>query len=318
MIPAPESRLHLPGLDLPAAYRDAQAEYQLLATSAGYIDCRHLGFVLCQGPDAMNFLQGLLSQDMRALAVGAATDAWMLNAGGKILHAVRVNRLEGASFLLETQPGEAEAVLTHLDRYLIMEDAALSLASDRLCLSVQGKTAAAPANFEGHAIAHDRCGFGGVDLLLDNSAVTTVLAALKDAGVEPVGFTALNRARVEAFIPWFGPDMQAGNNPLIYGNGNRISKTKGCFIGQETVAKTRDRGRPPRLLLQLETTGNTLPSDAQLHHEGSPVGAISSVTPAGDKLCALAMTKYAVAVEAETLLDANGRTWTITRRAAYK
>ncbi|MDJ0834997.1 MAG: hypothetical protein QNK37_00690 [Acidobacteriota bacterium] len=315
---APVSRLTLPGLDVPGSYGDPEAEYRTLADGVGIIDLSHEQFVLCEGPDAASFLQGMLTEDVLGTAVGDSRDAWMLNASGKILHLVRVNRLQPDQFLLQTRAGEAQAVHDQLNRYLIMEDARLEIAGDRRCLSLQGKAASSPG-LDCFVTAHDRCGFGGYDLLVKSVDWSATIAALREEGAVPVGFAALNRARIQAFIPWFGPDMQTGNNPLIYGR-NRVSHAKGCFIGQETVAKTRDRGRPPRLLVQLESRGDRAPEPGlELTHEDKPAGAVTSAASMGsDRLQALAVAKYGIVEAATELFDSEGRRWAIIDRVKYK
>ena len=310
----------------PAVFTDLHQEWKRLDQGAGLLDFSALEYVSVSGPDGAAFLQGVTSQDARSIKTGEARNAWILDANGKILFYLRMIRIQEQQFYLQTYPGYAHQILQHLDRYLIMEDATLEVVKDIYCFSVQGPGAEAlKESLEGVAspgapVNHDRCGKGGFDLLLPRehgAEAANTLSAL----IEPVGMEALNVARVESFIPWFEIDMVPGTNPLIYGKRDALSYTKGCFIGQETIAKTRDRGHPPRLLVQLAgPAGDPSPPGTSLFHQNKNIGAISSAVSSFEKgtSLALAVLKFAVAEQADSVRDDHNQNWTIVERSAFK
>jgi aminomethyltransferase len=169
-------------------------------------------------------------------------------------------------------------------------------------------------------LANDRSGLGGFDLLLpqeNGPELTQELAALGP----PFGLTALDLLRTEAFLPWFGMEILRGQNPMIYGSGARISHDKGCYLGQETIAMTRDRGRPPRLLTQISANFDGLPeAEAELLAGEALAGQILSghFSPKLEKPVAFALVKTSLALPGGELRDRQNRLWTIDRVASLR
>ena len=317
MLPRPALTRALWDTELPLAYGDPRVEYMRLVSGVGLIDFSFCEAIRCRGRDAVSFLQGMVSQDVARLAINGGAPAWILDINGKIRFPLHIYRLAADELVLLVLPGRADAVREHLDRYLIMEEAALEPAPELTCLSLQGPDAASLELPGIVAIDHDRSGFGGIDLIGTRQDLEAAIGVSGEQAA-PVGFAALDRARIEAFMPWYTCEIKPGTNPLIYGSTG-ISHTKGCFIGQETVAKTRDRGRPPQLLVQLRTEGASETSARELRTaDGKPVGEITSMTEAAEApTTALAVVRFAAA-EADTLEDSAGRAWHIIRRATYK
>lgn len=302
--------------DLPAYFDDVAAEVHLLRQGVGLLDLSFFDLVAISGPDAGTFLQGLVSQDVRTVKPGNAARSWLLDASGKILFPLTIHNFADRGLVLETGPGMGQDLIAHLDRYLIMEDARLEVLTDHGLVSLQGPKAVSPEGLA--AVANDRCGHGGYDLLVTRDQVPALLADGLGQGVAQVGWEAFNLVRMQAFLPWFGVDMETGVNALIYGHDQRVSHTKGCFIGQETVAKTRDRGRPPQLLvlLRLEDQGTAARGD-QLTADDKPVGQLTSVARDDRGIWAFALLKYKSA-QADQISDAQGRTWHVQQRAVFK
>jgi len=301
------------------------AAYQCLQSDCGLVEVGACGWLSIAGPDAASFLQGLLTQDVHALAPGAAAPSWVLDANGKILFAVQVFRAARREFLLQVAGDEA-GLQRHLDHYLVMEDAVLK--SVRLaCLSLQGAgTAERVLTWRErlsdlHWLDHDRCGLGGCDLAFDPDREDDVRAFLQTEGVPPLEPEALEVARIEMFLPLFGRDMRAAVNPLVYGLGRWVSGTKGCFIGQETIARTRDRGHPPRLAALLKAAGDSW-SEAvgDLTHQGDDAGELTSAawSPRQGAPLAIANIKFRLAEKGQKVNDRAGREWTIIDIGTYK
>jgi len=310
----PRATRTLWGTELSGDYGDRDSERRLLREHGGLLDFSFIELVDCKGPDAASFLQGMLSADVVGLAEGSATPAWVLEVSGKIRFLLHVYKRAADHLTLACLPGEAEAVVTHLDRYLIMEKATLTHDRETAMLSLQGPEVEEPDSPGITSFPHDRCGLGGYDLLGD---AETLRAFAKESEGQPIGFDALDHLRIQGFSAWYRRDIEPGTNPLVYGNTG-ISHTKGCFIGQETIAKTRDRGRPPRLLVQVSgQPGSRIETPTPLLVDGKEAGKITSVTRDEQPTIGLAILK-AAHVALDELSDEHGNTWRITRRATYK
>jgi folate-binding protein YgfZ len=130
-------------------------------------------------------------------------------------------------------------------------------------------------------IRRDRTGCGGYDLWLPaDSARAIWLRWTREMKTRPVGFTALNWLRTEAGIPWFGHDMDENNLPMEFGLESAISMTKGCYRGQEIVARITHRGHLDRKLAGIAVEGHTVPEKgSEVYAEGKKVGTVTSATP---------------------------------------
>lgn len=293
-----------------------------MTTDRGLLDLGSYQWLRARGPDAEGFLQGMVTQNIQGLKTGEAAPAWVLESSGKIIILIHIFRMAGDDFLIQTPPGRASDLHRVLDRYLIMEDLNLRAAPDWYGVSLQGPKASEarancpPLQGESRWFEHDRCGLGGFDILFPVELVEPIVGTLASSGLIPVGMIALNRARIEAFLPWFGIDMKEGINPMVYGAADRISAKKGCYIGQETVAMTRDRGRPPMLLVWLECPEAIAPvGTIDLLVEGKTAGELTSAVfcPARGTCLAIGTVKFASAEPATNLADGAGRNWTILR-----
>lgn len=306
----------------PGSYGDVAAEYDRLRRESAFTPLVHMEWLKVSGPDAIGFLQGLLSRDVARLRPGTAGPSWALDAKGKIITHLWVFCRSSNEVWLQTIPGMVENLKQHLSKYLIMEDANLEV-MDMATVTVQGPRTELeflPQYKEALAVPHDRCGFGGYDLICKREHLDRLLDVLLADSMVPVGLRALDRLRVSSFMPLFGVDMDQGSNPLIYGHGEAISRKKGCFIGQETVAKTRDRGRPPKLLVQLKGKPQEMPKPGhRLRIEDKDVAAITSASlgEIGQTL-ALATLPYKDATGFKPLQDENNVSWFIRKISDFK
>ncbi|MCC6164591.1 MAG: hypothetical protein IT182_14670 [Acidobacteria bacterium] len=232
------------------------------------------------GPDATDWLQGLLTQDMKALQPGQGAEAAYLTPQGRMIaHLVALRR--AASFLLEVPASISETVRTRLDQFVITEDVAIQDVSASLgCLTVLGPRASATVAqvtgldattldtlteyahvaTEGDAalvVATREFGVPGFDLLADPATLAGWRAAADAAGVREAEAGLLHTARIEAGRPRFGVDMHEDTIPLEAGLESRaIGFDKGCYVGQEVVIRIlhRGQGRVARRLVWVEHT----------------------------------------------------------------
>jgi folate-binding protein YgfZ len=304
---------------LPASYGDAAAEYAAVREhGAGLIDLSSRGRVRVSGAEAVQFLNGLITNDVKALA----EDAWMTaafpNVQGRLLAAVRVIR-QGGSFLFDTEAGTAERVAKALERFTLAGDfhvadmtgetATLSLQGTRAAELVRAALGSEAASIErgrvrtldwnGHDLLLIRAthtGEDGFDLFVASTQAAALFEALTEAGARPVGFEALETLRIEAGLPHYGVDMDETNVVLETGLDEAVSYTKGCYIGQEIIARIHWRGHVAKKLAGIAfEDGREAARGAKLRAvDGKEIGRLTSVavSPRLQQTVALAYVKY--------------------------
>jgi tRNA-modifying protein YgfZ len=230
----------------------ATSEYELLTESVGLVDRSERGKFLVRGGEAADFLQGQVSNDVEALAPGHGCYATILTHKGKLRTDLRILRRDDW-FWLDTE-AIGHAVVRHtLATYSLGRDVRFEdLTESRSILSLIGPEArarldAAPPAEE-HAFVEGEHGlYVATDLGVDVIAEPGV-----DLGVEPVSEEAGECLRIESGRPRLGIDMGSETIPQEAGiNQRAVSFTKGCFVGQETVARLHYKGKPNRHLRGL-------------------------------------------------------------------
>ena len=318
----PEFLTSLWGLDWPERFQHPIEEYALIRESMGVLQFSGLEYVFLKGADVGTLLQGLLSHDNLALKPGESSPSWMLDSNGKIKACLHVYRHKDQEFIIQCLPGTAHQLSKTLDMYIFMEDVKLRVETGLKTYSVQGAQAEPLDTQEiSFQFPHSRCGEPGFDLIFPPEKNMDLDAFIGSKHIQPIGLTALTIRRVEQMVPWFGVDMMTDKMPLIYGKGKAISYKKGCFLGQETIAMTRDRGRPPMLLCQLESPDNQVPpAGTPLMTGNREAGTLSTVifSPEYEKPMALGCLQYTLAEPGKTFQDATGQTWTILKTAEWK
>jgi len=228
--------------------------------------------VIAEGPEATGFLQGQLSQDIEALAPGETAWSLLLQPQGKIDAWLRITRRADSEWLLDTDTGWADAIVTRLTRFKLRTKCELSVAPWQ-SLTIVGPHADQPI-FEGaHADLLDS--WAGL-------AVRTVfgddLSVGDDRLMSPDDLAVV---RIEAGIPRMGSELDESTIPATAGIVEQsVSFTKGCYTGQELVARIDSRGNNvPRLLRGVVLSGGEVPAaGAEVH---GPDGSIGSITSAG-------------------------------------
>ncbi|MBC8102261.1 MAG: folate-binding protein YgfZ [Cytophagales bacterium] len=269
-----------------------------------YVDRSDRGRLRLTGRDRQSFLQGMVTNDVARLTPGEGCYALLLDATGHVLADLRVLCLDNA-LLLDTEPGMASFVAETLERYLIMEKCRITDISDETiqilvggfravstleALAVPGIADWAEGANGGLAAGHSEAFPARVaatrlasvptfDVYLDCSDRESLVGALAAANASILSESLLESLRIEAGIPRFGFDMDSRVLAPETGQRNRaINYRKGCYIGQEIVARIDSRGHTNRAL-----TGFVLMPDAVLpsaevpvEAEGREVGRITS------------------------------------------
>jgi folate-binding protein YgfZ len=258
------------------------AEYDLLREAVGLADSTPRGKLRLTGAEAAEFLQGQVTNDVEALAPGTGCYAALLNHKGKVQLDMRV--LRGDDWIwIDTEPGH-EALLERtvrtfgIGRDVRGEDVTASYA----ILSLLGPAASAALDVEPppreHSFVSGEHGLYvathlGIDVICPAEA-DGVRAAL---GVEQVSEEAAECLRVESGRPRFGVDFDSETIPEEAGlNERAVSFTKGCYVGQETVARLHYKGKPNRHLRGLRLS-EPVPAGAELRLGDRVVGAVGSV-----------------------------------------
>ncbi|MGI9023936.1 MAG: YgfZ/GcvT domain-containing protein [Acidimicrobiales bacterium] len=262
--------------------------YAALRSDAGVVDLPR-DVVRVVGPDSLTFLQGQLSQDVVALADGASAWSLLLAPQGKVVALLRVTRESGESVLLDTDGGWGAAVVERLQRFKLRVKCDIETLAWR-CLAVRGPRAAEAvaagvtgpsgprSGVTGLAVGADWPGLPGVDLLGE--------APTAPPGVVLCPLDAYEAVRIECGIPVMGRELDERTIPAEAGVVDlTVSFTKGCYTGQELVARIDSRGGnvPRRLrgLVLIEDTAsgaNALPPSGATVREGDKqVGTVTSV-----------------------------------------
>ena len=244
---------------------ELDAQYRQLREECGLLDRSRRGKLCVRGAETAEYLQGQLTNEIEELRPGEGCYAALLDRKGHMQADMRVLRTATDEIILDTEPIALEAASRHLRTYNIGRDAEVSDETSSLSLlsligprsaEISGVVPTAEHDSEEVEIA----GVGaravatreGVDLLCPAGEGGRLAAALLERGAGEVSADAAEILRIEAGIPRFGAEMAPGTMPAEAGIvESSVSFTKGCYIGQETVARLHYRGKPNRHLRGL-------------------------------------------------------------------
>jgi len=275
---------------------EIDAQYRQLREECGLLDRSERGKLLVSGPEAAEYLQGQLTNDTEALEPGDGVYAALLDRKGHMQGDVRVLRPgEEPDLWLDLEPEGTEAVRRHLGMYKIGREVEVAdVSEERAILSLIGPraveiagSAALPENAcEEVTIGGARClavgTAAGIDVLVPAAERDRVWEALLAAGAAEVSPEAVEIVRIEAGRPRFGAEMGTETMPAEAGIVEQaVSFTKGCYIGQETVARLHYKGKPNRHLRGLKLSAPAQPGEP-LRLGDKEVGRLGSaaVSPA--------------------------------------
>jgi folate-binding protein YgfZ len=255
---------------------ELDAQYRQLREECGLLDRSGRGGIAVIGPDGADYLQGQLTNDVESLAVGEGQYAALLDRKGHMQTDMRVLRPATEEILLDFEPGARDAALRHLTMYSVGRDVQIvDSTEERAIVSLIGPRAAEIAGTPPlPEFANEMASVAGiavlavgtrdgVDLFLPAAGREPLLAALTEAGGVEVSPEAVEIIRVEAGVPRFGAEMDTATMPAEASIvEDAVSFTKGCYIGQETVARLHYKGKPNRHLRGLRLSGAAEPGAA--------------------------------------------------------
>ena len=250
------------------------------------------------GPDARTYLQGQLSQDVEALEVGGSAETFLLQPAGKVDAWMRVSRLADDHFLLDVEEGFGPQVVARLTRFLLRTDCTVQEVQWDLLTVLDAEASAFSPPVGGLALAVEWPGLVAVDLLGPSVELPAGLAEGSSRDWEA--------RRIAAGIPAMGSEMDSTTIPGSTGVVERsASFTKGCYTGQELVARVNSRsaGTPTRIVRAVGS-GPAPAVGSDVTVDSDPAGHLTSVATLGDGFVALVSVRRAVATPAEAMVGA--------------
>jgi folate-binding protein YgfZ len=323
-VPAPET-----GPDGGAIwhYGDPLGEQRAAETGAAMVDRSHRGVLTLTGADRQSWLHSISTQHVSELPDGASTQNLSLDGQGRVEDHWLQTELGGVSYL-DTEPWRSEPLLEYLRKMVFWSNvtaapadlAVLTLLgpqlSEQTVLDALGLDAlpaemtAAPMSGGGFVRRRSEARQGQIelDVLVDRAGSAELQRQLRSAGVRPAGVWAYEAHRVAAVRPRLGVDTDERTIPHEVGwIGDAVHLDKGCYRGQETVARVHNLGKPPRMLVLLHLDGSVdrpTTGDAVLAG-GRAVGRVGTVVEHVD-LGPVALALVKRGIPADTALSTGG------------
>jgi tRNA-modifying protein YgfZ len=250
-----------PDAGVAAHYGNPYAEQRALAAGTAMVDRSHRGVVRITGPDRLSWLHSLSTQDLEHLEPGQSAETLILSPQGHIEHHLTLTD-DGDALWAHVEPGTAGALLDFLEsmRFMLRVEPA-DVTGDYAVLTVTGGL---PPDGTAAAVR----GALGTDLLVPRADLDRAATKLADGGLTLAGMQAYEALRIAARRPRFGLDTDHRTIPHEVGwIESAVHLNKGCYRGQETVARVHNLGHPPRRLVFLHLDG----SEDRLPRHGDPV-----------------------------------------------
>jgi hypothetical protein len=254
-----------PDSGVAAHYGDPFAEQRALSRAAGVVDRSHHGIVRITGDDRLAWLHSLITQDIEHLPPGQTAQALVLSPNGHIEHHLTLAD-DGTAVWIHVEPGTAGPLLEFLTsmRFLLRVDLA-DVSGEFALLSMLGPDAAGAVPPESVIAMSDPF---GIDVVVRRELLGVTAADLQQRGVRLAGVMAYEALRIAAHRPRLGLDTDHRAIPHEVGwIETAVNLSKGCYRGQETVARVHNLGHPPRRLVFLHLDG----SEDALPAHGDPV-----------------------------------------------
>ncbi len=287
------------GWDAPQTFGGVDAEYRAAREGAALVDRSPLGRVRLTGDEALDLLHRISTNDLESLQPGHGAATVLTSGKGRVIDWISVLRT-GDGVLLQTAPETPKAVAEWIDKYAIIEEITLEdLTQDTVQIAVLGPQAAAVVGgVAGEGIAElplygnlrapwsdgellvvrsDPVGLPGYDLVAPAAEGVALWDRLAAAGAVPLGQTAWEALRIEAGVPRWGAEIDERYNPLEANLGRDIDWVKGCYIGQEVVARLNTYHKVQKYLVTVAFEPGSAPvSGAPLLVDGATAGALTS------------------------------------------
>ncbi len=302
-------------------------DYRHLTQSSGFVVLPDRTMIRMQGADRRQFLHNFCTADVKALESGMATEALILNAKGKLLSHVYLMSGDN-QLLLNTTGRQFNAIHDHLDKYIMREDVSLTDASASLTTmfvagpdsevklrllfgkvpDLNGFVSVPYGSAELGIAKVDLAGIGFL-LTVPMDVVDDVERNLVDNGIADCSLESFHALRIKHKTPWFGIDASDDNLPQeLRRDEQTICFTKGCYLGQETVARIDALGHVNQYLVGLKLDVEATPG-TELSLDGKSMGRLTSVSwsPEQDAWIALGYVKRTASAAGTRLAFADGQ-----------
>ncbi len=306
-------------------FTDSQAEFAVLNDGCGMYDLGFRAWISLTGGDRVRWLNGMVTNNIRDLAVGHGVYAFLLNPQGRILGDMFVYN-QGEALIVETDRSQLEKIIATFEHYIIMDDVEVTNISDKqTAIGLMGPNSRAILNKAGIEVPNlealqiivpqcscdcgcVRCTVHGEDapqesyeVWLAPQDVYKTWESLIAAGATPVGSEALEMQRVFAGIPLYGVDIRERDLPQETEQMRALNFNKGCYVGQEIVERIRSRGNVHRKFTGFHLDGEaTIAGGDKIVSSEKEVGEVTSIAvlhePLGPRTVALGYIRREVGV----------------------
>ncbi len=303
------------GATTAARFGDLQTELESLHTACGVYDLGYRAKLSITGSDRVRWLNGMVTNNIRDLAVGQGVYAFLLNPQGRILGDLYAyNR--GESIVIDTDQSQLEKILATFDHYIIMDDVEVKNLDEQItALGIAGPNARNVARacgieipesrpleiFEAKCACHCECTrctcvrgeheeHQSFELWLDPRDAKKTWDALLSHGATPVGSEALELSRIQFGVPRYGVDIRERDLPQETEQARALNFNKGCYVGQEIVERIRSRGAVHRKFTGFTwTNGDVVAPGSKVMVGEKEVGEVTSAHLIGEKHPGLAL-----------------------------
>ena len=265
-----------PDTGVAAHYGDPYAEQRALAGSSGLVDRSHRGVIRITGPDRLSWLHSITTQSLEKLAAGDTAEALILSPNGHVEHQLTLTD-DGTAVWAHVEPGTAGPLLEFLEsmRFMLRVEPA-DVSADYGVLTLMGPGRPDPPAAAAAALSAPF----QMDLVVAREQLAGLAAGLRSGGAELAGMWAYEALRIAAWRPRLGLDTDHKTIPHEVGwIETAVHLSKGCYRGQETVARVHNLGHPPRRLvfLHLDGSADALPAHGDpVELAGASVGFVGS------------------------------------------
>jgi aminomethyltransferase len=285
------------GVKTAALYTDKTAEFAVLRSGCGVYDLGWRAKIALTGDDRVRWLNGMITNNVRDLALGHGVYGFVLTPQGRIVADLYAyNR--GDSLLVDSDQEQVPKLLETFDHYIIMDDVEVTNVSDKLAaIGVTGprsrtvlqKTGVDPGNLQAlqfvdltwngtglTVVRADLPALEAYELWLAPQNIAALWDALVRSGATPVGSDGFEALRIASGIPRFGVDIRERDLPQETGQDRALNFSKGCYIGQEIVERIRSRGNVHRAFAGFRTEGELPASGTKISNDGKDIGEVTS------------------------------------------
>ena len=285
----------------PDSYGDPENETALVRSSSGITDLSYRGKLTISGKDHIKLLQGMLTNDMVKLETWSGNHVTALTVKGRILADIRAFKFPDFMFL-DLEDGQQSVLAEHLNKFKLsyraeIKDSTADFFHFHICgpesaeniksllkadtggLTEYGSKTIDFNGSELFMIKINRTGETGFDLITSREHGEGLFGEFTGNGIKPFGNLAFNTMRIEAGIPAYGIDMDENTIPIEAGLWDALDFEKGCYIGQEVIARIKWRGRVNWHLVGFETAGKSeITAGNKIFNENKEIGRITSTT----------------------------------------